>query len=749
MNLVKNKSLFLTYILAVICTIIFYVILKFPLTPLTLTFGFFFLVLVPGFALSRIFNLEMKSNIDKIAYFISLGFIFIFSLILLAMVLGLSANLLIIIGIATYSIIFLLGLGLDLTCKESIFSYSFPKIKDFSIINIIVGFILIALIGFTMVVLDGLGALFKGGDPSFHLAIVKKAYEGISLSANNLSLVEGSVHITYGYPVWHVFLGLLAKIFHSDIFVLWRAVVVPVSLLSIFIWYWLARKIMPTKTMALFMVIVYLVYILNKNTAFLFTCISIPDTLNNLVFMPLSIGLVLNYVFSKTAINLKKDWLILAIIALLGIFMAIIHLTQFFYLLILIFILGLVYFVFFSKEDETKLVIQKCALVFGANLIILIPLAVVLIVKSNVLETLSGLFQNNPTEVFPSLAYRNFSKFNSLAKYAYIFSPLLLLFVRKNRNLTFLIALFLIVPIFYFEPVKLITMKALGYIFVNRMYGSLVWHFVMWAFVFGVLFAFIDKLMTLLTFSKKYLKVIINVLALVFLVVFGYLQYRYNFADVFYSGIYNVKIDNWMNNNYGIAIIILSIIGLVIFFFQKSKPKLASFFDLSNANTFWTPVLIVCFLVLMLTYNKMEFSKWFKSSASHNYLFSAVTYNSAPTITAAGGADLVNFINQNIPRKSVILVPGNIVFALPIVTDQYMAGYPRSSVLDRYLIFYSDKYTDEVKLTNLKKSKIDYILVNKPSSQNIAFFERYPDLFTKIYDSTVILFKVNQSALNY
>lgn len=742
MNLLKNKSLFFTYIAFIVLASVFYFLLKMPLTPITLTFGFFLIVLFPGFSLSRILNLDIKTNIDKIIYWVTLGFIVIFALILAAIFLGLSMNALILVGLIAFTLLFLASLALDLVRKELNFACDFPSIKSFLTPNFLLGLVLLALIVFAMIVLDGLGALFKGGDPSFHLAIVKKAFEGVSLSALNLSLVEGSVHITYGYPVWHVFLGALARIFNSDIFVLWRAVVIPVSLLSIFIWYWLARKIMPNKTMAIFTVIAFLIYILNKNTAFLFTCISIPDTLSNLVFFPLSIGLTLNYIFDATSINLKKDWLSLAIIAVLSIFMAIIHLTQFFYLFIVVFMVGLVYYLLFMKDEKAKLVLKRAGLVIMANFVILLPLIIVLALKSNVLETLTGLFKNNPIEVFPALAYRSFEKFNSLAKYAYIFSPLLLLFVRKNRNLTFIIALFLIVPLAYLEPVKLAFMKVLGYIFVNRMYGSLVWHFIIWGFVFGILFLFIDKLMYWLSFGRKYLVIVINILALSGLLLFIWLQNKYQFASAFFGGIYNVKIDAWMNQYYGLIILLLTIIGLLIFYFQKTKPTLEQAFELKEAQTLWVPILSVCFIVLMLTNYKADFFKWYTDSASHKYLLTASTYDSKPTIVAAGGQALVDFINQNLPRKSVILVSGNIIFSLPIVTDQYMAGYPRSSVLDRYLILYSDKYTDDEKMANLKKSKIDYILVNKPVSQNISFFERYPNIFKPVYNNGSILFKV-------
>lgn len=742
MKLIKNNHLFVTYLVFFLASIILFFLLKLPLSPLTLTFGFFLILLLPGFSLSRIIKYEGKKNFDKIISWVTLGFIVIFGLILIAIFLGVTMQILITSGLVLFIILFGIALFLDIQRKETDYAYYLPKLSSFKQPNFYLGLVLVVLVMLSMIVLDGLGGLFKGGDPSFHLAIVKKAYEGTSLSALSLSLVKGSIHITYGYPVWHVFLGALARIFNSDIFILWRTVVIPVSLLSIFICYWLIRKVMPNKSLAIFTVIAFLVYILNKNTAFLFTCISIPDTLNNLIFFPLTIGLSLNYILNASAINLKKDWLGFAIIALISIFMAIIHLTQFFYLLMVIFIFGLVYYLFFIKEKASKQILIKSGLVLGANLVILLPLTIVLMFKSNAIETISGLLSINPSEVFPTLAYYSFAKFNTLAKYAYIFLPFLLLFVRKNRNLVFLVALFMIVPIVYSEPVKYILMQTLGYIFVNRMYGSLVWHFAIWGFAFGVVFLLIDKLMKYLAFGKKYLKLIINLLALGALALFVFLQTKLQFANKFYEGLYNTQIDSWMNRYYGLVILILIIIGLGIFYLQGKKEKFAQSFDLKESQTLWMPILAVCFVLLMLNYNKTEFFKWFADGQKHGFLYSATTYDPHATYVGAGGDELVAFINQNLPRKSVILVPGNIVFSLPIVTDQYMAGYPRSSVLDRYLMLYSDKYPDDVKLTNLKKSKINYILVNRPNSQNIGFFERYPEIFKPIYKNSSIIFKV-------
>lgn len=745
MTILKNKSLYLTYITGVALAIVFYFVLKLPLSPLNLIFGFFFLLLGPGFSLSRILNLNPESNLDKITDWITLGFILIFTLTLVAIVFGFSMNLLILTGLVIFILVFLVALGLDLWRKDQFFQYNLMRIQDFSILNLITGLILLVLIVFTLIVVDGLGGLFKGGDPSFHLAIVNKAFEGFSLSAGNLSLVKGSIHVTYGYPVWHVLIAMLARIFHSDIFITWRTLVMPVSLLSVFVWYSLARKIMPTKSLAIFTVIVYLVYILNKNTAFLFTCISIPDTLNNLIFMPLSIGLVLSYVFDSGPINLKKDWVKLVMIALISIFMAIIHLTQFFYFLMLIFIIGLVYLLFFWREKETKLILTKCGVTLGANLIVIVPLIVVLAIKSNILDVVSGLFVSGSTELFPALVYGSFSKFNTLAKYAYVFSPLLFFFVYKNRCLTFLVALFLVLPLCYLEPVKLLLMKTLGYIFVNRIYGSLVWHFAIWAFVFGIFFTLIDRLMNWLSFSRRVLKVLIDLMALVFLAIFIWAETNYQFANIFYSGIYSVKIDQWLNHYYGVVILIFSIIGLTVFYFQKSKLQFAQFFELQEAKTLWFSVLIATFMILMLTYNWPSFSKWFTDGSKDNYLTQAATYDPHAIYTSAGGQEIVDFINHNVPRKSVILVPGNLIYNLPIVTDQYMAGYPRSSVLDRYLILYSDKYTDEQKLANLNKSKINYILLYKPGSQNIDFFTRHPELFDRVYNNGSIMFKVKSN----
>jgi len=745
-RILGNKKLFFCYAALLILSLVSCLILKIEsISPIKLIIVFSTIVLVPGFAIGRLLNLiKTQDLVDKIAISVVLGLITIFSLNLLALFIGISINILIFLTISVSVLLFVGAIIKEFLRPEQ---EKEEKFKFSSLINFdsILYLIFLILAIATILIVTQQGTLVKGGDPAFHMAIVRKAMDSGSLVATNLGLVKSSsVHVTYGFPVWHVFIAELGKLFSTDLFSIWKAIVAPLSLLIVFIWFWLSRKIMPNKSLAIFSGIVFLIYMINKNNGYLFICSAIPDTFNNLIMMPLVLGLVLDYLFDKTEFSLKKNWLTLLMITGLAILAAVVHLTQYFYILMIIFVFGLVYGLLFLKEQESRNIWKKSLWLLLGNLIILTPLVLVLFLKTSLAKTLTGFLNNNSEETLPSLSYYAFKKFNTLAKYAYIFSPFLLFFVRRYRTLVFLIVLFLILPLTYFGPIKFILMKTLGYIFVNRIYSSLVWHFILWALGFGLVFLLVEKLFAKIAGMKKYLSIFINLSAIIIFYLFWLANSKYNLTDRFYVGIYSDKIDQWMNQYYGLVIAVLLIAGLVIFYWQKKKPILSNVFELKPTQTLWMPVFVLIFGFLMLHYNFDKYSPFLKDSIKNNVLVATTSFDATAIYNGAGGKDFVNFVNENIPSQSVVLVPGNIIFNLPLVTDVYMAGYPRSSNLDRSLMLYDKTLNDAERLAQIKKAKLNYILFTKNNASGIEYFNSNPSLYQKVYDNKLVLFKVSQ-----
>jgi hypothetical protein len=116
------------------------------------------------------------------------------------------------------------------------------------------------------------------------------------------------------------------------------------------------------------------------------------------------------------------------------------------------------------------------------------------------------------------------------------------------------------------------------------------------------------------------------------------------------------------------------------------------------------------------------------------------------TIKSIGGQDAVNFIQTNIKKRSVFLVPGGLVYTFPTVLDHYMVDYPRSKVLLKAQEIYSPKKQIALgeALNRLKQGKAQYVLLNDAPDENEAFFNANPKNFQKLYNEKgVSIYKVN------
>jgi hypothetical protein len=116
------------------------------------------------------------------------------------------------------------------------------------------------------------------------------------------------------------------------------------------------------------------------------------------------------------------------------------------------------------------------------------------------------------------------------------------------------------------------------------------------------------------------------------------------------------------------------------------------------------------------------------------------------TIEELGGLVMGDFINSQIPPKSIFLVPGSTIYTFPMIFDQYMTAYARTLSLANYQLVYEKSVSFEDKLQSAANSKAEYILLYAPEKQGNDFFTSYPQYFQPVFqgEGKAIIYKVNR-----
>src|SRR4030042_5027077 len=175
MHLFANKKrLFLIYGFFALLSAGVFLINKFlEPSPLIIMLTFFWLLFLPGFSLARILKIQYQNYLDQFINWLVLGFIFNFSLNLLAMLLSLKLSWLIIIYLLLLIILFSISLILDIFRPQEKTVSTF-HLKDLWKLDNLT-YLLIALVA--LMLLTGLivsGSLFQGGDPIYHISILRR-----------------------------------------------------------------------------------------------------------------------------------------------------------------------------------------------------------------------------------------------------------------------------------------------------------------------------------------------------------------------------------------------------------------------------------------------------------------------------------------------------------------------------------------------------------------------------------------------
>jgi hypothetical protein len=112
-------------------------------------------------------------------------------------------------------------------------------------------------------------------------------------------------------------------------------------------------------------------------------------------------------------------------------------------------------------------------------------------------------------------------------------------------------------------------------------------------------------------------------------------------------------------------------------------------------------------------------------------------------LNSIGGQSAINFIRFQIPSKARILAQGNTNDYLPLLTDNFMAAYPRSAKQNEVNQFFSPDSAYDQKINLLKKFKIDYVYLTPDQIDLQKILVAHPENFNNIYDQNqTSIFKI-------
>lgn len=743
MSLKNNKPLVLAYITLALLGGLTLILNKFSETSPWLVFlSFYVLLMVPGFSLNRLLKIEFDDRFDSKIVYLTLGFIFAMLFAFLSMFFGFDINLLLTLYLSLTAVLFLTAFILDLFSKHE------PRDLRLDIKNILKleNLPILLLCIFTAIVLiniDFRGANFQG-DPFFHLAIMRKAIEGQPLTPENLAYVKGNLDIAYGFPVWHVFLSMLAKFLSIDIFALWNAIILPLSAFSIAVWYWLSKKIFSFKYLAAIATALFIIFNYDS-TGYIFTRLAVPDTFGQLILLPLTVGLALEYIF-----NPKNNYKFLLVLSVLVILMAAIHFTQYFYYLLIMGVFTLTYLATQFRSKEYKSTLFRIISAGFANLALILPFLALFEIKSKtVSETLEG-FMNAKN---PELRYDIFEKFTLQSKIGYLSAPLVLLFIKKYKPYIFLFALFLVTPLAYSKTIwflKYWLTKIIGYIFMKRLYGNVTWSWLVWAAIIGFVLVLADRLLSKIKVISRTLKIVIDLAVALSFVILLWADGKYKIFTELNKKIFSIETDSLINKNYLIILIAVICFTIVFLILQTRNKKIREIFTFSkieNPLVFCLMTLII--MLIILGQNGGNLWSVAQKAPKNSNFFSKVRDPKAKVVDIKnlGGSETVDFIRNKIPPKSVFDSNSG-YFLIPLVSDQFMSAYHSDAATEFEEIYKCNEET-YTRVRNLELGKIEYVLIIRDQEKITPCFDRYPNYFTLTYkNSKATIYAVNREKVS-
>lgn len=679
---------------------------------------FLYVLILPGRFLASFFKMADQDWLGKtlVSLALSLGFYLI--LAFLGIFLGLKlTNLLLIYGLLLI-VLYFISLIYSLRKPEknpSIIKFTW---QDFLyLIPVVFG-------GFIIYFVALKGTNFNG-DPYFHLAIIRKAFEGSILSPRDLAFTKtGFINPAYAYPVWQVFLAAAAKFCQLDPLKLWTQILPVLTLVSLVVWYWFLRAIFPQKVWAILAWVIFATVIFYPGIGYLFSRLAVPDTLGQFILFPLALALFCHYIF------VKRNFVLFLSIIILSVVMLVSHGPHYFYFILTMIVFGLFYLVFGRKDHDYKINLSKLFKIFLACIIPLILIIILIEIQSKTFsESLAEFFKANPLR--PGQV--GFNRLSLLARYSYLLLPLTFLFIREKRIL-FILSIMSLVPIICWTPLRDFFSKFLSPIFVERLEDNTSLYFLVLALVLGLLLVLIERwLQSFTAFWRNFLTISLG-LFFIFLVILEI--ETATLTNFSYTLFYSKSIAAFISVHLiWLFLGSLFLCGLIYLFSRfVLKPSLPlERLDFKNLTINFLLILIIGFLFFApsLEYLRVYYQNPVKIEGQKYFLGALNNDQNA-----------LSFV-KNLSPKSVILANHEISRSLSVLTCQYMAYNLGSADENKLMRIFDPQIPDEEKLALLSSSKypIDYIYLSNVDSPNQIFFDRFERIFFPIY--------LNQQAIIY
>jgi hypothetical protein len=735
----KLRYQFLNYGLLVFLALLALILkLTTSVSAFLITLVFLLWLFAPGFALAKIFRFELdKSLLGKFNSYLTAGFAYQFFLSFLAMQTGLTLDILIWINSILIFVLLVLSFVLELKRSDEPIPLEIIKwLKETQPMY----WVFLAVAFLVLVVVSQVGAHMRG-DPVYHLSLMRKIIEGGALTVDKLAYIKGHIDELYTFPVWHILMSEISKLSGAQIFSLWMELPFALSLCVILAWYYLFRQLFRKEFFALLSLVLFLIisFSYNGGKAFLYERLMVPDTFNMMIMIPLSFGLMLNYVFNENKSNYQNK-LKLIIVGLLVGSMGIIHMIQYVYVMLGWWLSFAMYALTSYKLENFKLILKKYLLAGSISFVIIIPFLVLLQLKGN---AVSGAVASFAAMTRNGFKYDSVTEFTEYGKIAIILLPLSVIFLKKERQFWLPLAFFALVPIIHWiKPIQDFFAKNLSYTLVNRLSTNVSWTFVVIAAISGLFLIIIDNIFEKL---NKKIKMVFNavlLLATIFFVIFTFVSPR--ITDLSSKILADKAL--FIEKNFVVLMILSLLLTLSIILLQSYKSKISDFFTFQEPrNKFTILLLSVLLLVFFIApylpqMKKKTLGEFFNNPRFFKEVRDPTDY--LVNFTLLGGQPTINDIKKNISPKSVINTNYG-YFLLPLMMDQNVPDY--WSLADKeFGMLYEVQSTLENKLECLAAGKIEYLMIVGPKPSQINYYNRYPDYFQFVFQNqNTIMYKVD------
>lgn len=722
--LFANSKFLFNYVLWVLAGLVIYAanLIGNPSSSFLFLLTSVYLIVFPGYLIWRLLRLEVQATLRLLVFF-CLGLVFYLGVNLGAIFLGLNLNYLIKIYEIILPLLFLTALILDF--RKPFQATPLVQLRKLFQKENLLYLIPIILSIFIFLVIEAKGADFNG-DPYYHLAIVRKVVENSPLNPASLVFSQaGSANPAYAYPAWHVFIGAISRVLDIDIFTAWSKMLLPLLVFALLAWWQFSKSIFSKKSYIVFGFIFFSAFTFFGNAGYLFQRLTVPDTLAQYVLMPLAFVFFLEVFFEDQRNHKKNSLLAISLILLL-----IVHGIHYFYVLLGILVFVLAHISIFRQNSRRSL-----ATLFW-TLFPLLVLALALEIKGGFI---SDTFRHFSGSENIDIVYDKFASMGLPFKYAFLLSPLLILFVRKEKKLLLILSLLILVPLIYWTPLRILSSRLLSFVFTNRLMGNVVLYYFIFSSLIGLAIIFIEKSATTLNqFGQKiFLYLLLAILAMmIILEIFFGLISRFT-LNVFYSD----QVSEFLSNNPWPIFVMILAIALVLFIWQQKKNKLIGFEEFTDH---WRGLIFSALIAFILMAPSVaEGAMLIRVSPyleKNDYTGKVISYE------LLGGQEAIDFVRAQIPKKSIIFSDQETIKGLSNLADLYMA-YNLSSVSEQDLtkVFeenVSTEYKNEIITSPIYN--VDYVYVRPDYLFSLSYFETNPSIFQKVYDGKAKIFKVKK-----